>query len=346
MDPTTSKTIFITGATGLVGGHAVEEALRRGHRVRALVRPTSDTRWLDQWGVEKITGDLEDVQALRLGLAKADWVFNCAAKVGDWGTLEEFRRLNVEALRLLLESASSANVERLVHVSSLGVYEGRDHYGTDETVPPAANSLDAYTRSKSEAEALALDYHKDRGLPVTVIRPGFIYGERDRTVLPKLLVNLRRGSFAYFGSGEQALNCIYVKNLVHGLFLAAENPAAVGEIFNLTDGEAVSKTRFVGRVAELAGLKPPRRHIPLSLAKVLATMVEKVAKLRGAKNAPIINKARFKFLGLNLDYSIEKARKMLGYEPPYTFEQGIERAMAEHRPRAGREQLSPAGSQV
>ena len=263
MDPTTSKTIFITGATGLVGGHAAEEALRRGHRVRALVRSTSDTRWLDQWGVEKIEGDLEDEQALRRGLAEADWVFNCAAKVGDWGTLEEFRRLNVEALRLLLDAASSARIERFVHVSSLGVYEGRDHYGTDETVPPAANSLDAYTRSKSEAEALAIDYYKKRGLPVAVIRPGFIYGERDRTVLPKLLVNLRRGSFAYFGSGEQALNCIYVKNLVHGLFLAAENPAAIGEIFNLTDGEPVSKMRFVGRVAELAGLKPPSRHIPL-----------------------------------------------------------------------------------
>ncbi len=160
------KTIFITGATGLVGSHAAEEALKRGHRVRALVRPTSDTRWLDQWGVQTIVGDLEDPAALKTGVAGADWVFNCAAKVGDWGTLDEFRRLNVEALRLLLDAAAEARVERFVHVSSLGVYEGRDHYGTDETVPPAANSLDAYTRSKTEAEALALQYHRERGLPV------------------------------------------------------------------------------------------------------------------------------------------------------------------------------------
>ena len=91
-------------------------------------------------------------------------------------------------------------------------------------MPPAANSLDAYTRSKTEAEALVLEYHRRRGLPAAIVRPGFIYGERDRTVLPKLLLNLRRGSFVYFGSGEQVLNCIYVKNLVHGIFLAAENP--------------------------------------------------------------------------------------------------------------------------
>ncbi|MBV8486955.1 MAG: NAD-dependent epimerase/dehydratase family protein, partial [Planctomycetaceae bacterium] len=212
MDTVGSKTIFITGATGLVGSHAAEEALRRGHRVRALVRPTSNTRWLDEWGVEKVSGDLEDAQALQRGISGTDWVFNCAAKVGDWGTLEEFRRLNVAALRLLLEAATAAGIERLVHVSSLGVYEGRDHYGTDETVPPAADSLDAYTRSKTEAETLVLEYYRERGLPAVIVRPGFIYGERDRTVLPKLLANLRRGTFVYFGSGEQALNCIYVKN--------------------------------------------------------------------------------------------------------------------------------------
>jgi nucleoside-diphosphate-sugar epimerase len=332
MSQMNSKTIFITGATGLVGGHATEEAVRRGHRVRALVRPTSDTRWLDQWGVETIVGDLEDKMALRTGVSGADWVFNCAAKVGDWGTLAEFRKLNVEALRLLLDAASAAGIERLVHVSSLGVYEGRDHFGTDETVPPAANSLDAYTRSKTEAEDLVMEYHRRRGLRATIVRPGFIYGERDRTVLPKLLLNLRRGTFAYFGSGDQLLNCIYVKNLVHGMFLAAEHPDADGEVFNLTDGQPVTKRQFVGSVANLAGMRPPTRHIPLGLARFLANLVERIAKLRGAKNPPIINKARYKFLGLNLDYSIEKARRVLGYEPPYRFEQAIELAMAEHRP--------------
>jgi nucleoside-diphosphate-sugar epimerase len=336
------RTIFITGATGLVGGHAAEAALERGHHVRALVRSASDTRRLDELGVEKVLGDLEDRQALRKGLEGADWVFNCAAKVGDWGTLAEFRRLNVDALRLLLDTALEAKVQRLVHVSSLGVYEGRDHHGTDETVPPAANSLDAYTRSKTEAEALVLKYHAERGLPAAVVRPGFIYGERDRTVLPKLLTNLRRGTFAYFGSGQQALNCIYVKNLVYGIFLAAESPAAIGEVFNLTDGEPVSKIQFVSRVAELAGLRPPRRHIPLGLARILATVVEGGAKLRGAKNPPLINKARYKFLGLHLDYSIDKARRVLGYDPPFTFEQGIERAMAEHRPRSESVQAATA----
>ena len=93
----------------------------------------------------------------------------------------------------------------------------------------------------------------------------------------------------------------------------------------------------MGRVAELAGLKAPTRRLPLGLARILANVVEGGARLRGAKNPPIINKARFKFLGLNLDYSIEKARRVLGYQPPFTFEQGIAQAMAEHRPAASQE---------
>jgi nucleoside-diphosphate-sugar epimerase len=166
-------------------------------------------------------------------------------------------------------------------------------------------------------------------LPLTIVRPGFIYGERDRTVLPKLLHSLRTGRFAYFGSGDQALNCIYVKNLVHALFLAAENSGAVGEVFNVTDGVRVSKRQFIGRVAELAGLKPPRRKIPLWLAWTLAVLMERAARARGSTTPPLVNKARYKFLGLNLDYSIEKARRVLGYEPPFTTEQGLVAAMAD-----------------
>ena len=349
-----SKTIFVTGGTGLVGSHAVEEALRRGHKVRALVRAGSDTTWLDRWGVEKVPGDLEDRDALRRGVEGADWVFNCAAKVGDWGELDEFRRLNVAALRLLLDASMMAGVSRFVHVSSLGVYEGRDHHGTDETTPPALNSLDAYTRSKTEAEVLALAYLGNlgprpiglddlpfvqeqlaeaatpiRGLPVVVLRPGFIYGERDRTVLPKLLTRLRSRVFAYFGSGNQALNCIYVKNLVHAIFLAAESPDAVGQVFNLTDGARVSKREFVGGVARLAGLPEPRRKIPLWLARLLSKVLERRARRKRATEPPLINAARYKFLGLHLDYSIEKARRVLGYEPPFTTEEGLRASVAD-----------------
>ena len=310
------KTLFITGATGLVGSHAVEEALRRGFRVKALVRASSDTRWLDAWGVEKVPGDLEDAEALRRGVEGADWVFNCAAKVGDWGTLEEFRRLNVEALRLLLDAASDAKVERFVHVSSLGVYEGRDHFGTDETTPPAAEALDGYTRSKVEAEALALSYVKERGLPADG-RPPRLHLRRARPDGPAQAGRRRSGPAGSPTSARASRpsTASTSRTWSQAIFLAAEVPGAVGEVFNVTDGARVSKKQFVGRVAELAGLKPPRRKIPLWLAWTLAILMERRAKRKGSTTPPLVNKARYKFLGLNLDYSIEKARRVLGYEP-------------------------------
>ena len=189
--------------------------------------------------------------------------------------------------------------------------------------PPAANSLDAYTRSKTEAEALVLEYHRRRGLPAAIVRPGFIYGERDRTVLPKLLMNLRRGTFAYFGSGEQALNCIYVKNLVHGIFLAAENPGRRRRGLQPDRRRArdARSSSSAGSPSWPACGRPPGTS-RLAWREFLATVVEGVAKLRGAKNPPIINKARFKFLGLNLDYSIDKARSVLGYQPPLHLRRG------------------------
>ncbi|WP_422931105.1 NAD-dependent epimerase/dehydratase family protein [Singulisphaera sp. PoT] len=341
MTAITPKTVFVTGATGLVGSHVVEEALRRGHRVRALVRESSDTRLLDEWGVEKVLGDLSDPKALRRGTEGADWVLNCAAKVGDWGTLEEFRQLNVEAFRLLLDAALEAQIQRFVHVSSLGVYEARDHFGTDETIPPAAESLDAYTRSKVEAEELALKYVSKKGLPLSIVRPGFIYGPRDRTVLPKLLDALKGGRFFYFGSGNQVLNCIYVKNLVQAIFLAAEEAGAIGEVFNVTDGGRVTKRDFVGRVAKLAGLKPPTRSIPLWLAWTLAVLLERRAKRRKSTTPPLVNKARYKFLGLNLDYSIGKAQRILGYEPQYSTEQGLQESMQELMPKSAATEPQP-----
>ena len=316
-----------------MGSHAAEEAVRRGHRVKALVRPSSDTRWLDRWGVEKVPGDLEDPAALRKGSRGPTGSSTARPRWETGARSTKFRRLNVEALRPLLDAAADAKVERFVHVSSLGVYEGRDHYGTDETVPPAAQSLDAYTRSKVEAEALALRLRETTGTGAGVVRPGFIYGERDRTVLPKLLDALRNNRFFYFGSGDQVLNCVYVKNLVQAIFLAAEAPGAVGEVFNITDGAKVTKKQFVGRVAELAGLKPPRRRIPLWLAWTLAVLMERRAKRKKSPTPPLVNKARYKFLGLNLDYSIDKARRVLGYHPEFTTDQGLAAAMADLRPK-------------
>jgi nucleoside-diphosphate-sugar epimerase len=317
------KLCLVTGATGCVGGHVTERLLAEGYRVRTLVRATSDSTLLDRLGVEKIPGDLTDGPALEKAAQGVHVVVHTAAKVGDWGPVEDFLRVNVDGLRVLLNALVTQPLERFVHVSSLGVYEARDHFGTDETTPPATKHLDGYTQSKVESEKLVLEYHAKKGMPVVVVRPGLIYGPRDRVVVPRLVENIRIGRFRYFGSGDKAMNSVFVGNLVDAIMLAISNPGAVGQVYNITDDDPTSKRRFFGTAARLAGLPEPTRSIPLGLARFLAPVFTVIAKLRGGTRPPLINPARIKFLGLNLDYSCAKAKRELGYKPRFSFDSGM-----------------------
>jgi nucleoside-diphosphate-sugar epimerase len=329
-----SKHYFITGATGFVGGHLAEACVARGFTVSTIARANSDTSLLEHLRVTVHRGDLADANLVGKALDGANVVVHCAAKVGDWGPVEEYRVVNVEALRGLLDACRGKKLDRFVQMSSLGVYAARHHYGTDESEPLPERHMDGYTQTKVEAEKLALEHQRSHGIPVVVLRPGFVYGPRDRTVLTRLIRLLRAGGVRYLGSGEAALNTIYVGNLVDAVFLAVDQPRAIGQIYNLTDGERVSKRRFIEAIAEGMGIEKPSKSVPLWLARILAWAMERKARRSGAKEAPRLTQARVKFLGLNLDFSIEKAKRELGYKPRVSFDQGMRETMAWQRQMA------------
>jgi nucleoside-diphosphate-sugar epimerase len=325
-------TCLITGATGFVGGHVAEACKARGLTVHALARPGSDTSLLDRLGALVHRGDITDAAVVQAAVEGADTVVHCAAKVGEWGPVEDYRAVNVDALRQLLEACKGRPLERFVHLSSLGVYAARHHHGTDETEPLPEAHVDGYTQTKVEAEKLVLEYHRQHGIPVVVLRPGFIYGPRDRTLLPKVIDNLRRRQIRYIGTGRRALNTIYVGNLVDAIFLALEKPQAVGQVYNLTDGEPVSKRRFIEALVQGLGLpKPLPVRVPLFAARVMAWLHEGWARRRGATQPPAVTQAAVKFLGLDLDFSIEKAKRELGYRPRTSFDEGMRQTIAWYR---------------
>ena len=262
-------------------------------------------------------------------VSEAEVVVHCAAKVGDWGRIEDYRQVNVEGLRVLLDACKGQALSRFIHISSLGVYSARHHYGTDETTPLPTRHRDGYSQSKVEAEQLALHYYQEFGVPVVILRPGFVYGPRDRTVLPRIIDSLRQRRMRYPGArGERALNTIFVRNLVDAVFLAVERDAAVGQVYNLTDGEFVSKRRFIEAVADPLGLPHPTLTPPLWLAWSVTWCAERLAKLRGATEAPQFNFTRLKFMGYNLEFSIQKAMTELGYRPRVNFDEAISETMA------------------
>lgn len=326
---TDSDLVLVTGATGLVGSHVAEQARKRGYKVRAIVRNPKQCSDLTSWGVELVEGDMTNRDSLVRAAQGATVIIHCAAKVGDWGPTDEYRTVNVHGLRDLLEAAeSSGSLKRFVHISSLGVYPAVDHFGTDEFTPVSMTGIDGYTLTKVEAENLVRDHIRDRKLPAVILRPGFIYGPRDRTILPKVLARIKSGGFKFLGSGQQLLNNTFVGNLVSAIFLAIEKDEVVGELFNITDNRLVSRREFISTICEAAGLPTPAKNVPLPVAKGLANLMEAVYRMLGKKEAPLLSSARIKFLGLNLDYSIDKARRQLGYDPPTDFTEAMRTTIA------------------
>jgi len=320
--------LLVTGATGLVGSHVVQRAREKGIRTRALVRESSDKQLLGEWGVELVYGDLSDPDSHARAAEGVTALVHCAAKVGDWGPVEDYRRVNVDGTRSLLEAVrATGRLKQMVHISSLGVYAARDHHGTDETEPLNLSGIDGYTLTKAESEQLVRSQITERRLPATILRPGFIYGPRDRTVLPRILERLASGGFKFLGTGQTLLNNTYVGNLVDAVFLALDRDDLIGEVFNITDGALVTKREFIATIASLAGYPVPQKHVPLGVAKGLARLMESTWRMLGKDEAPLLNGARIKFLGLNLDFSIEKARRMLGYTPQVPFETGMQAAI-------------------
>jgi nucleoside-diphosphate-sugar epimerase len=301
--------------------------------VRTIARPGSDTALLERLGATIHRGDLADADRVRQAVEGADVVVHCAAKVGDWGPVEDYRGVNVEGLRTLLEACRGRPLRCFVHMSTLGVYPARHHYGTDECEPLPNDHVDGYTQTKVEAERLALQYQREHSVPVVVLRPGFVYGPRDRAVMPKLIDNLRRRKLRYLGSSKKAMNTIYIANLVDAVFLAVEQPRAVGQIYNLTDGEPVSKRLFIEAITAGLDLPKPRPIAPpLWLARWIARGMERKARRTG--KPPKLTPAGLKLLGLNLDFSIEKAKQELGYQPRVHFDEAMRETMAWYRQKA------------
>lgn len=328
VDLTENDLVVVTGATGLVGSHFVARARKAGWKVRAVVRNPAGSQWLAETGAELHAGDLGDPASLQSAVQNATVIVHCAAKVGDWGPVDEFRRVNVHGLKVLIDAARATGcLKRFVHLSSLGVYPARDHYGTDESTPPNRSGIDGYTLTKVESEDLVLEEVRQHQLPAVVLRPGFIYGPRDRTILPRLMERLKSQQFAYLGSPDNVMNNTFVENLVDAIFLGIARDDVLGEVFNITDGRLVTKREFIETIARFAGYPLPSKTVPLGVAKFLAKVLETVYRTLGKQEAPLLSSARIKFLGLNLDYCIDKARRQLGYDPQIDFQAGMERTL-------------------
>lgn len=318
---------LVTGASGFIGSFIAEELIKRGEHVRALVRKTSKTRFLESIGAEIFRGDLKNADSVREAMKGMDRVFHSAAMVGDWIQMEDAQETNVGGTRHLLEAALYEKVKRFVYISSLAVLGMKDHHKTPSDAPRIKTG-DAYADTKIDSEELVVEFGKRYKLPFTVIRPGFVFGPRDEKVIPRIVEFLQKGKYMFVGSGKNKLNMIYVENLANIVVKASYSDKALGQIYNVTNDSGMTMMDLVYMVSDIWGFEKPTKHMPKKMAYMLCNMLEFFAKATKAKKAPLLNKTRIKFLTLNLDFDISKAQKDLGYTPKIDMMEGLKRTKA------------------
>jgi nucleoside-diphosphate-sugar epimerase len=300
----------------MLGSHVAEQLVARGEHVRALVRPTSDTAFLRSLGVELVEADLDQPATLPRAVAGVDVVYHCAARVGDWGPRSLFRRAIVEATAHLVDACRRAGVGRLLHVSSINVYGhprlARGQWLSEED--PIGRKLwwgDHYCRAKIAAEECV----RDSGLPWTVVRPSWIYGPRDRNSLPRVLAAIRAGRAALLGRGDNLLNIVYAGDVADGALQAAGHPGGVGRAYNLASEGAISQRDFLDALTAALGLPPVKRRFPYWLAFTGGMLAELVARAIRLRRPPHFTRYAVALIGRSTRFSIERARRELGWEP-------------------------------
>lgn len=323
---------LVTGATGLLGSHIVEQLRLRNRSVRVLVRRGSDRSWLKAQEVEFVEGDLNDKASLAKACQGVTTVYHAAARVGDWGPWEEFVQYTIEGTRNLAEAAAAAGVERFLHISSISSYGHPDGEGLvlDETSPLGTNlhKWSYYSRAKVEAEKILWSMHKQGRIKLTVIRPSWLYGPRDRATIFRLARMLRTGKVKVLGDGENRLNVVYAGNVAEGAILAVDNPKAVGQAYNCcNDGEMRQKDWMNLLAAEL-GAPPVRRHVPYKVAYNVAFLLEIIGHAFKLKKPPMVTRYAVWLMGRRCYFSAEKARRELGWISTVSYEEGVKKTIA------------------
>jgi 2-alkyl-3-oxoalkanoate reductase len=318
------KSALVTGASGFLGGNLVAALCGRGVKVRALVRSTSDLRCLTGLGAEIVRGDVCEPASLHEAARGQQVVFHTAAKVPDWGPRREFFRVNLDGTRNLVAACQDAGVERLVHVSSMTVLGlPRQGAAVDEQSPYDPSPKDAYTASKIAAEEIVLAANGQRDLSTVAIRPGAIWGPGDPSITPRIAALLRRGRAVYIGRASNRLALSHVDNLTLGLRLAAETPAAAGQVYHLTDGETVTAREVIDGLAALLGTARPRWSVPFFLIYAAAAAMEGVARFLRRRAPPPFTRYGVRLMASDCSYDNRKAERELGFRPSVSFQQGL-----------------------
>lgn len=310
---------LVTGANGFTGSYLTKNLIKRGHKVKALVRRNSNVDAIKDLPVEFVYADLAN-DSLEGIMNDVDIVFNIAAAYRVENVPRKyFWDVNVEGTRKLLIEAKKANVKRFVHSSTVGVQGEIKNPPAKEEVPYGPG--DYYQESKVEGEKLALDFFKRENLPGTVVRPVGIYGPGDMRFL-KLFKFINNGKFRMIGNGKVLYHLTYVEDLAEGIALAGEKQEALGEVFTIGGEGYLTLENLVEKIAKALNKPVPNKiRIPVWPVWLGGLLCEIACKPFGI--SPPIYRRRVDFFIKDRAFDISKAKKLLGYQPKISLDEGL-----------------------
>ena len=313
---------FVTGGSGFIGGRLIGRLAREGVKVKALARSDGSAAKVEALGAEPVRGDLDDEDAIREGATGCKYAFHAAAKVEDWGPPEDFERINVEGTARMLRATRAAGVERFVHVGTeAALLAGDPLVNADESAPLRPDSKSLYPATKARAERAVRDASTD-GFSTSVVRPRFVWGPGDATVLPTLKEMVEKGKFAFIAGGKHKTSTTHVDNAIEGMILAADK-APPGAVYFVTDGEPIVFREWIEKLLGTQGVDVPGKSVPKPVAGALAAGGETIFKLLRRPNPPPLTRMAYWVSGLECTLDDSRAREELGYVPVITREQGL-----------------------
>lgn len=333
-----SSRLFLTGGTGLVGSHVAARFREEGRRVRALVRPSSDTRHLERLGCELVLGDVERPDTLSGAAQGCGTAVHAAALVASAAPWERHRAVNVEGTRNVVAECLRAGCERLVHVSSVAVY---GHPGArpaelpldeEASVDTPLRSRDHYERSKRMAEDVVRRASGD-ALEWSILRPAVVMGERDRHFTPRIRGLASSLVLPLPGRGEHPLPVVYAGNVAEACRLAARSEAAAGRVYNVADDGRLSLRDLLEEAHDghLVTLRVPTLAVDL-----VGRLLDGLAAALPGEGAGLVTGRRLWFASHPNPFRSRRVREELGWSPPVPTLEGWRRSLAWHEGKAAR----------
>lgn len=315
--------IFVTGGSGFVGHATIERLVASGHHVRGMSRSRHGDEALRRVGAMPVRCDLGDVAADHV--RPAEVVIHAAAFVEAWGPADAWDRINVDGTRRMLRAAKEAGAGRFIHIGTeAALVRGQSLVEADETWPLALDSPYPYCRTKALAEqAVRAANDPGGGFLTLVLRPRFIWGPGDKTLLPAILEMAQGGRWAWINRGRAMTSTTYIGNLVDAVELSLTRGRS-GEAYFILDDGVRSMHDMIGALARSADVTLPEKSIPYAVAASAAWLLELVWRTTGREGAPPLTRHAAMVMARDCTLVGEKARRELGYAPRVGFEEGME----------------------